>query len=396
MTESYDQFLRNAVAVLSAEGAQTLLPPPMNREAPPWATGWDSVLLSDAPGAQTLYAFTSAGSASRDEVQSRLDRLAQGIANSGMLRGAPMSLVAIIAQDGSMVVQNQGKLIGLTPKAFYTGLRPTTWLADLAAQRVYTPGLKRPDTASTLESTLGLSGAALEPHRVDALRQTQVARNQAFYELMRGRQPVVSYALIAVNLLVFGLESANGGSDNVQTLLNFGALSPILIQQGQWWRLCTAIFLHAGVAHILFNMTSLFAVGTLAERLYGSPRFLAIYLGAGLIGSTSSVVYGAMTGQAHEVGVGASGAIFGVAAALVTVRFQRSNVIPDRLRRRISSSMLPLVAFSLAFAYLTPHVDNSAHLGGIVGGAILSFVFPLTKGRATPDPVAGTTLEPPA
>ncbi len=396
MTESYDQFLRNAVAVLSAEGAQTLLPPPINREAPSWAADWDSVLLSDAPGAQTLYAFTSGGEASRDELQSRLNRLAQGIANSGMLGGAPMSLVAIIALEGSAEVQNQRKLTGLTPAAFYTGLRPTTWVADLAAQRVYAPGLRRPDIASTLEATLGPSGSTIEPHRIDALRRTQVERNQAFYELMRGRQPLVTYALIAINLLVFGFESANGGSDNVQTLLNLGALSPILIQQGQWWRLCTAIFLHAGVAHILFNMTSLFAVGTLAERLYGSPRFLAIYLGAGLIGSISSVAYGAMTGQAHEVGVGASGAIFGVAAALVTVRFQRSNVIPDRLRRRISSSMLPLVAFSLVFAYLTPHVDNSAHLGGIVGGAILSFVFPLTRGSATPGPVAGTTLEPPA
>jgi len=396
MTESYDQFLRNAVAVLGAEGAQTLIPPPIDREAPPWAASWDSILLSDAPGAQTLYAFTSGGSASRDELQSRLDRLAQGIANSGMLRGAPMSLVAVIALDGTANSQNQRKLIGLTPTAFYTGLRPATWIVDLPAQRVYTRGLRRPDIASALEATLGPSGSAIEPHRIDALRRTQVARNQAFYELMRGRQPLVTYALIGVNLLVFGLESAKGGSDNVQTLLNFGALSPILIQQGQWWRLCTAIFLHAGVAHILFNMTSLFAVGTLAERLYGSPRFLAIYLGAGLIGSISSVAYGTMTGQTHEVGVGASGAIFGVAAALVTVRFQRSNVIPDRLRRRISSSMLPLVAFSLVFAFLTPHVDNAAHLGGIVGGAILSFVFPLTRGSAASDPMAGTTLEPPA
>lgn len=396
MTESYDQFLSNAVAALGADGAQTLLPPAINREAPPWAAGWDSVLLSDAPGAQTLYAFTSGGGVSRDELQSRLNRLAQGIANSGMLRGAPMGLVAIIAQDGTADAQNQRKLIGLTPTAFYTGLRPTTWVVDLPAQRVYTPGVRRPDIASALEATLGPSGSAIEPHRIDALRRTQVARNQAFYDLMRGRQPLVTYALIGVNLLVFGLESAKGGSDNVQTLLNFGALSPILIQQGQWWRLCTAIFLHAGIAHILFNMTSLFAVGTLAERLYGSPRFLAIYLGAGLIGSISSVAYGAMTGQTHEVGVGASGAIFGVAAALVTVRFQRSNVIPDRLRRRISSSMLPLVAFSLVFAFLTPHVDKSAHLGGIVGGAILSFVFPLTRGSASADPMAGTTLEPPA
>jgi hypothetical protein len=170
-----------------------------------------------------------------------------------MLRGAPMSLVAIVAQDGSAEVQNQRKLTGLTPTAFYTGLRPTTWVADLAAQRVHTPGLRRPDIASTLEATLGASGSTIEPHRIDALRRTQVARNQAFYELMRGRQPLATYALIAINLVVFAFESANGGSDNVQTLLNLGALSPILIQQGQWWRLCTAIFLHAGVAHILLT-----------------------------------------------------------------------------------------------------------------------------------------------
>jgi len=395
MTERYHQFLQKAMAVLGGDGARTLLPPPIDREAPLWAAGWDGVLLSDAPGAQTLYAFTYGGSVTRDELQSRLDRIAQGIANSGTLHGAPLSLVTIIADDGAEADQNPRKLTGLTPTAFYAGLRPATWMADLEAQRIYTPGVRRPDAASMLEVALQANGLSIEPHRIEALQQTHLARNQAFYELMRGRQPLVTYGLIAINLLVFGFESANGGSDNVQTLINSGALSPILIQHGQWWRLCTAIFLHAGVAHILFNMTSLFAVGTLAERLYGSPRFLAIYLGAGLIGSISSVVYGTMSGQTQEVGVGASGAIFGVAAALITVRFQRSNVIPDQLRRRVSSSMLPLVAFSLAFAFLTPHVDNSAHLGGILGGAVLSFVFPLTRGAAAPDPVPSTTLGPP-
>jgi rhomboid protease GluP len=86
-----------------------------------------------------------------------------------------------------------------------------------------------------------------------------------------------------------------------------------------------------------------------------------------------------VSGQMNELGVGASGAIFGVAGALVAVRFHQSDVIPDRLRRRVSSSMLPLVLVSLAFAYLTPHIDNAAHIGGLCGGMLLSFVFPLPR-----------------
>jgi rhomboid protease GluP len=140
------------------------------------------------------------------------------------------------------------------------------------------------------------------------------------------------------------------------------------------------MFLHANVQHILFNMTSLLAVGTLAERFYGSVRFLAIYLGAGLIGAMTSVVYFTLIGQPDAVGVGASGAIFGVAGALVTLRFQRSEVIPQRVRERVTSSMIPLVLISLPLSYiLAPNVDNSAHIGGLLGGILLSFIFPVTS-----------------
>jgi rhomboid protease GluP len=86
-----------------------------------------------------------------------------------------------------------------------------------------------------------------------------------------------------------------------------------------------------------------------------------------------------MTGQMNVLGVGASGAIFGVAGALVAVRLHPSDVIPQRLRQRVSTSMLPLVAVSLIFAYLTPGVDNAAHVGGLLGGVLLSFVFPLPR-----------------
>jgi len=77
--------------------------------------------------------------------------------------------------------------------------------------------------------------------------------------------------------------------------------------------------------------------------------------------------------------VGASGAIFGIVGALLTLRFQASEIIPVYVRSRISSSMVPIVVLNLLLGAVTQHVDNSAHLCGLIGGAALSFVFPLTR-----------------
>ena len=79
--------------------------------------------------------------------------------------------------------------------------------------------------------------------------------------------------------------------------------------------------------------------------------------------------------------VGASGAIFGVAGALITVRFQQSDVIPLRVRQQVSTSIIPLVVLNLVFAALSPYIDNSAHIGGLIGGVLLSFLLPISGSR---------------
>jgi rhomboid protease GluP len=216
------------------------------------------------------------------------------------------------------------------------------------------------------------------------------SRTNQFYDLMRGRQPFVTYSLVLINVAIFVVMIGFSGSNALSTVLHggpvadgtvrdWGAQSPTLIEHGQWWRLFSELFLHASLTHIVFNMASLLAIGTLAERLYGSAKFLAIYLGAGLIGSAVSFAFAVAQGNLSILGVGASGAIFGVAGSLLTVRFQHSDVIPAALRRRVSSSMAPLVLISLFLAAVTPYVDNSAHIGGLIGGLGLSFVFPLVK-----------------
>jgi rhomboid protease GluP len=150
-----------------------------------------------------------------------------------------------------------------------------------------------------------------------------------------------------------------------------------------------SMFLHANLTHLAVNMISLMYLGLIAERLYGSAKFTVIYMGAGLAGNVASVLYNSSTqihvgplavtgGDPGALAVGASGAIFGIAGALFTLRYQRSELIPRAIRTRVSSSILMMVVINFVVLHFVPQVDNSAHLGGLVGGAILSLVLPIS------------------
>ncbi len=89
-------------------------------------------------------------------------------------------------------------------------------------------------------------------------------------------RPVITWALLALNILVFIAATAAGGTDNPEVLLDFGALFGPLIADGEYWRLFTAMFLHIGIAHLAFNGFALFIFGGLVERLYGHVRFILI------------------------------------------------------------------------------------------------------------------------
>lgn len=350
-------------------------------QAPTWASDWDQILLIEGPGPATLYAFTAMTAANPSSLRERIDRLAAGLAGAGLFGGGVVELVTVAVFPHGLSPEQRRGVTRVVPSTFYSGVRPATWAIDLPQGVVYTPSLiRRPEGSKLLRQALTeMHSGAHASESFEILEQRRSHQVQAFRGLMQGRQPVVTYGLIAINVLIYLLLSHGGGQESNSTLREFGAMSPRLVEDGQWWRLVSEMFLHASLPHILFNMTSLFAVGTLAERLYGSAKFLAIYLGAGLIGSLTSFGYAVATGNVDILAVGASGAIFGIAGALVTVRFQPSDVIPKQLRDRISSSMIPLIVISLGLASITQYVDNSAHIGGLLGGIALSFAFPLTR-----------------
>ena len=183
------------------------------------------------------------------------------------------------------------------------------------------------------------------------------------------RRPLVTWALLAVNVLVWAAATAAGGSEDRQVLLDFGAMFGPLIAEGQYWRLFTAIFLHVGLVHLAFNGFGLAIFGSLVEGAYGHVRFALIYVISGLTGSVASYMLNSIA-----VGAGASGAIFGVLGALAAYFAAQRRVFGETARRSMIG-VLVLAAINLAFGFIVPGIDNMAHLGGFAAGIALGLIL---------------------
>ena len=186
----------------------------------------------------------------------------------------------------------------------------------------------------------------------------------------RPGQVPLTCALLAINLLLFVLMQADGAGfwhNSSSVPLAWGASFGPATQDGQWWRLVTAQFVHFGLLHLGLNMWALWDVGRLVERPYGPLRFGLLYLGSGLVGNLLSL---AVQGN-QAVSGGASGAIFGLYGALLVFLWRERGQVD---RRDFSWAFGVAVIFtltSLGLGWLIPGVDNAAHLGGLVAGACL-------------------------
>ncbi|MBD8033795.1 MULTISPECIES: rhomboid family intramembrane serine protease [Solibacillus] len=174
--------------------------------------------------------------------------------------------------------------------------------------------------------------------------------------------PVVS-SIIAINLIVYILTLVPGLGNQ---LLYAGMSVNGLIAAGEWWRIITSMFLHAGFMHVLFNMFSLFLFGPELEKIAGKIRFLTIYFLAGIFGVAATFV----TQDAYYASVGASGAIYGIFGAFGALIYYTRHLFPQ-----LKQVMLPLIVISLIMTFLTPNINIAAHLGGLITGFILGFVY---------------------
>ncbi len=182
--------------------------------------------------------------------------------------------------------------------------------------------------------------------------------------------PVATLVTMALTSVVFFLMELAGGSTNPDVLVEFGAAYGPLFHRGEYWRLVMPMLLHIGWAHIILNMYGLYVLGPILERVYGFGRFSVLYVGAGIASSYLSMTI------SKDISAGASGAIFGVAGAMLVTGFLRPEVVPLRLKRIFGRLLLVAIALEFVLGLTIPHIDNWAHLGGLVGGMILAGLIP--------------------
>lgn len=177
--------------------------------------------------------------------------------------------------------------------------------------------------------------------------------------------------LIVINVLVFFLLSLRGDTESGYFMLQYGAMYEPLVTDGhEYYRLITSLFLHFGIQHLLNNMVMLGALGYQLENEIGRIKFLLIYFISGIGGNLCSLYWNVSHGE-QVISAGASGAIFGLMGALLYI----VAVNRGRLGRLSGRGMLIMVALSLYFGLTSSGVDNSAHIGGLICGILITVLL---------------------
>jgi rhomboid protease GluP len=194
---------------------------------------------------------------------------------------------------------------------------------------------------------------------------------------MPQRAPYVTYTLIVITVIFYGLQMASVAMMGQDVLISLGARSNDAILAGQLWRFLTPALLHASIPHILFNMYALFSFGTGLERHFGHGRFLLLYALGAYTGNVVSFLL------SSGFSVGASTAIFGLLGAEAVFLFQNRQLFAGQFGKAIQNVVF--IAVVNLIIGLQPGIDNWGHVGGLLGGLMFTwFAGPIWKIEGAP------------
>ncbi|MFI3307515.1 MAG: rhomboid family intramembrane serine protease [Mycoplasmatota bacterium] len=207
-------------------------------------------------------------------------------------------------------------------------------------------------------------GFSLFTKIMDEINQKNVDDAKKADDLFKPKKPIMTYALIAVNVLIFLYMFFVDSNLEANTLYKFGGVTGITLASGEYYRVFTCMFLHSGIFHLFLNMYALYILGPQIETLFGKKKFLAIYIGSGLIASLMSILFL----PDYTVSVGASGAIFGLLSSLVYFGYFYRVYLGTVIKNQI----LPIIFINLAISFMFTGIDAFAHLGGLLGGVLIT------------------------
>jgi rhomboid protease GluP len=226
---------------------------------------------------------------------------------------------------------------------------------------------------------------SLLPAAVDAHFVATATFQEKLRQLPGARNPWLSLtgAIIAVNVVVFVVMAGwlDAGWTSVKSMapyVRYGANHGAVTTNGEWWRLGTSMFMHYGIVHLAFNMWALFQAGHLMERLQGRAAYVVSYLASGVAGGLLSLIW---HGLNPVWSAGASGAVFGVYGAMLGFMLRQKQTLPKSLFDPLMRSAMSFGAYNLVFGLIVPGIDNSAHIGGFVGGLAFGWLLALPVDR---------------
>jgi rhomboid protease GluP len=219
----------------------------------------------------------------------------------------------------------------------------------------------------------------------DDINKESYQKSQRVEKIFAPKKPIITYLIMAICITMFVLSFIIGnGPDDVKTLIKMGANNGYYTRNGEYFRLLTCIFLHAGFIHIICNMYSLFVIGPQVESFYGKIKYLFIFLFSGICGSVLSLGFASN----NLVSVGASGAIFGLLGSILYFGYHYRVYLGNALK----SQIIPVIILNLFIGFAISGIDNFAHIGGLIGGVFASMAVGVPDKSSTSDKANGCIL----
>jgi len=205
----------------------------------------------------------------------------------------------------------------------------------------------------------GENGLELYIKITEDINKKNVSDTEKVKEVFDKKKPYITYGLILINIIMFVMPHLLGIYDDI---LDRYCLYGPLIRYGEYYRLLTSMFLHGSIIHLVFNMYALYIIGNQIENFMGKTKYLIIYIVSGIIGGLLSMAL------SDFASIGASGAIFGLMGSLLYFGYHYRLYLAETLR----SQIIPLIILNLALGFMMNGIDNFAHIGGLVGGILIT------------------------
>ena len=221
----------------------------------------------------------------------------------------------------------------------------------------------------------------------DEINKDSFEKSKRVEKVFAKKNPYITYLIIAICVIMFLVVGVVGGNFydvSASLLVKLGGNVGNYTKNGDYYRLFTCMFLHAGIIHLLCNMYSLYVIGPQIESFYGKYKFLFIYIFSGVCGSILSLAFS----PSNVVSIGASGAIFGLLGSLLYFGYHYRVYLGNVLK----SQIIPIIVLNLLIGFSINGIDNSAHIGGLIGGVFASMLLGVPDKNNKSDRVNGCIL----